>query len=194
MQSDNLTESIYEPHRIYVRNRTGNKGLWRIQECPWGRHSNPALCLCCTMSLLHFLSQFMACKHTFCSNSTAHTSLVQEVPHSTRTFLILPLDAALLSGDNGRNEKQWGRMFFWRGGAYCTSFPWAAQQRPLRASWDEWTRRATSVQNVQGPKISRRPLTTCPETEGEMAYCSPLLLPPLLHPPLLARQINSKSC
>lgn len=93
-----------------------------------------------------------------------------------------------------QERKAVGKDVFWRGGAYCTSFPWAPQQRPLRASWDEWTRRATSVQNVQGPKISRWPITTCPETEGEMVYCSPLLLPPLLYPPLLVKQINSKSC
>lgn len=33
-------------------------------------------------------------QRTFCRNSEAHTSCVQEVPCSTHTFLILPLDAA----------------------------------------------------------------------------------------------------
>lgn len=69
------------------------------------------------------------------------------------------------------------------GGEYCTSFPWVAQQRQSRPRWDGWTREATSVQKRRtGPKISRRPITTCPEAEAETPYCSPLPPPPPIHP------------
>lgn len=47
-------------------------------------------------------------------------------------------------------------------------------------------------QRQKGPKISRRPITTCPEAEGEPLHCSPLPPPPTFTPPLFVRRINSK--
>lgn len=97
--------------------------LWRIQECPQGRHSNPALRLCCTVSpCTSCLSPGAANMHS-AATVQAHISRVQEVPYSTHTFLILPLDAASGLVTMAGTKRQWGEDVFWRGGAYCTSFP-----------------------------------------------------------------------
>lgn len=150
-----------------------------------------------------FLSQLMGPKHSFRRNSRAYTS---ESPGLSTLCTHIPDFTSwrsLLYHDNGRNEKQWGCFLeAWRGigGVYCTSFPWVVQQRLLRASWDERTRVATSVQNIQGPQISRRVMTTCPEPkqqERRRERCRIVLLSPPPpsppHPPPLVRRINSKS-
>lgn len=43
---------------------------------------------------MHFRPHFIGCKHSFSCSGAANISRVQEVPHATSTFLILPLDAA----------------------------------------------------------------------------------------------------
>lgn len=109
----------------------------------------------------------------------------KESPGSSSLYTRIPNFTSwrsLWSLEQWQEQKAVGKDVLQRGGAYCTSFPGVAQQRPPRASWDEWTRGATSAQSIGGPKISRRPITTCVEAEGEMVYCSPLLLPTLPPP------------
>lgn len=92
IQSDYLTQRKCEPHRSYVQSRTGNYALWHI--------------------FMRETQQSYAAS-LFISGHRLHSAArkVREVPRSTHAFLILPLDAASGLGNNGRNKKQWGRMF-----------------------------------------------------------------------------------
>lgn len=89
-------------HTSYVRRRTGNKALWWIQECSRDGHSS----LCAVHKNLHCKAGKTYCYHCVSTlpisvrgmqtyfSAEAHPSRAQELPHSTRTFLILPPDAA----------------------------------------------------------------------------------------------------
>lgn len=103
----------------------------------------------------------------------AHTSRVQEVPRSTHTFLILPLDAAscavTMAGTKSSREG-----CFLEGGSvlYLVSLSSAAETAESQLGREN--ERSNIRRDVQGPEISRPAMTTCPEMEGEMLYCSPL--------------------
>lgn len=192
IRCDNLTESIYEPHKNYVRCWTGNKALWHVQECPWVTHSYPVLYtrICSAREeirifstvYLHFLPPFMGLKTYFLQKQSStplsrHERKLQEVPYATHTSLILPLDAAsclvTMAGTKGSGEG----CFLERGECIVPRFL-------ERCSRDRWEpagtsehKEQTSVENVQGPEISRRGWPRvwsqrARETEGEMLYCS----------------------
>lgn len=107
-------------------------------------------------------------------------STVQEVPN---TFLIIPPDAASCTATMAGTESSGGRMFFWSWGSvlYLVSLSGATQAaKSQMGRLNQGSNIRTQRQN--GPKISRRLITTCPEAEGETPYCSPRLPPPPLYP------------
>lgn len=147
-QSKNLTKSIYEPHKSYVRSRTGNKALCLPHGLSW---------VCQSASLLqyvsmHFLPQFMSCKHTHCSESTPQSSGSSSL--YTSTFLILPLDAASCLVTMAGTKSCGGGCFFGEGEQIVPHF--LAQR-----SGDNWEPAGTSKWEEQHPhrtsKVRRFP-------------------------------------
>lgn len=91
---------------------------------------------------------------------------------------------SLVYCDNGRNREQRGEGCFSEAGGralYLVSLSGtteAAKSQMGRLNQGSNIR----TERQKSPKISRRPITTCPEAEGETLYCSPLLPPPPLYP------------
>jgi len=76
---------------------------------------------------------------------------------------------SLWSGHNGRNERQWKDVFWRHEGSFLPCFLEAVQQGLLRASWDEGSRRATSVLSVQVLRFParRRPRGQSPKSKTD---------------------------
>lgn len=126
---------------------------------------------------------------TYFLQKPAHTSVrknLQEVPYSTHTSLILPLDAASGLVIMAGRQKQWGRVFFCRGGGsvlYLVSLSGAAETTESQLG------RVNERSNIrkEGPRSRGFPpnddhvsgAREHKRQRGEMLHCSPLPSSPL---------------